>query len=182
MNDQGKICGRAIADGMIKIYEFGKDKKVAVKYFTSKGQSKEMDFFYRVNKADLKAWDIKEEDLKDIVDQFLDMGSIEAIKDYFGILPNQGKKDVGLVFRSRTNPQVACHVVMTDLTSGSTYAYNYGSDHSSVNDYGQDAYLYFYYDIHHEATPGQGDEELLGDMHKLMYGGMTMPADFKGRA
>lgn len=177
MMNQNKIFGRAVADGMLRFYDY-KDKsgkvQVGCYYFTNKGQSKETDFFWRVSKADIDNWKISQDDLVDIVDQIKEKGSIESIMNALGFLPNQGLRHDGIVFRSRKNEKIAAHVVFTDLSSGSiTTNPLIGVPTSNFNDFGQNCYMYFYYDIHHEGENNQGEE--MTYMEKLMFGGLKEP-------
>lgn len=163
--DQNRVCGRAIADAMLTYVTHGKDYDYE---FGPKDASagEEKDFFWRVDREDLKTWEVKKEDLMDIVDQIKAMGPVESVRDALGIRPRQGAMATDTFFVSRTNPKINCQAVFNSRSAWGDPLFS---------DYGQDVELHFYYDIHGEMDPAGRDDKAMNDMAVLMFGGMRSP-------
>lgn len=109
---QEKIQGTEIATGKAKWGDLG-DGEMGYVFLDDD------DFHWRVNPQTAIEMGVSEEDLMDCVDQIEDQyGDHEGVEMAFGMYPDQGYKNVGLVFVSRTNPNVRCFFSPTDSKLG----------------------------------------------------------------
>lgn len=109
---QNKIQGMEIATGKAKWGDLG-DGSMG---YVFDGQE---DFHVRVNPQTLMELGVSEEDMMDCVDQIeQQFGSHDGVAMSFGMYPDQGYKNVGLVYTSRTNPQVKCFFSPSEADKG----------------------------------------------------------------
>ena len=112
LTSQQKIQGTEIATGKAKWGDVG-DGQLGYVF------DNDEDFHWRVNPQTAIEMGVSEEDLLDCVDQIEEYyGSHQAVEMAFGMYPDQGYKNVGLVFVSRTNPNVRCFFSPTDSKLG----------------------------------------------------------------
>jgi hypothetical protein len=109
---KNKIQGTEIATGKAKWGDLG-DGTMGYVFDGNE------DFHLRVNPQTLIDLGVSEEDMMDCVDQIeQQFGSHENLALSFGMYPDQGYKNVGLVFKSNTNPNVKCFFSPSEANKG----------------------------------------------------------------